>query len=372
MRNFISYLVIIVSLGGCSTNLSVQVDIFDPKGVSANDTLEATAQREVAKHAFALKKDLYGQARTNLESQLKKYLEDLRKNAIVSDEDVSRFADNAINIIYQKIGNAMQNRNQGMETIRLAETITEGSARQSKFEAGLQAFQSATQVLVELRANVKRPFEGPIRGFISSLDPQRGPDLQKINNIVNINSDLDRAIEENLKSLTGGFDLFDDHLAPAIISAPNNYWKGVYNKTKASGQIGNTDIAIKMETVGTFTIKGLRLDASKVTEATFEVLKQSVRMVAAAYGVPIPSGAPSSNNTSTSPASPTDLLLTVDQMHKAADRKRQLSRNAALTLLDIIISERADLTSSTAATREAAVIRLQQSYEAYKSQLQGE
>jgi len=175
------------------------------------------------------------------------------------------------------------------------------------------------------------------------------------------------AIEQKVESLTGGAHLIDDPLAPIVIAAPDEFWKGVYNKTSALGTMGNTDIAIKMETVGSFTIKGLRVDASKVTEATFDVLKQSIRMVAAAYGVPLP--AAEKKTKQDAGGSPTDVLMAADEVRQVADRKRLLSKTAALTLLDLIIAQRSDLNS--APTRSTAIQNLKRSFEAYKGQLAG-
>ena len=131
--------------------------------------------------------------------------------------------------------------------------------------------------------------------------------------------------------------------------------------------MGNTDIAIKMETVGSFTIKGLRVDASKVTEATFDVLKQSIRMVAAAYGVPLP--AAEKKTQQDVGGSPTNVVMAVDEVRQLADRKRLLSKSAALTLLDLIVAQRSDL--ALASTRTTAIQNLKRSFEAYKGQLAG-
>ena len=369
MRHFV-LATVLVFLVSCTSKLTVQVDIFDPKGLSADDAIEATVQREAANHAYLLKTDLYARTKVSLKTELRNYLQFLTDIGIVARSDIDKFGKAADNRINAAILSSMRKRNAGLEQTRRAGTTIKPPERREVFDSALDQFASATHELTELLTQVQKPYEGALKKKLVELQAVREPNLELINRITHTQSGFEAAFEKNLQSLTGGFGLFDDPLASAVVSAPEEYWQGIYNKTEASGQMGNTDIAIKMETVGTFTIKGLRLDASKVTEATFDVVKQSVRMVAAAYGVPLPGAIQQpSEGVSTSP---TDIVLATDQLIQTAERKRQLSRNAALTLLDIIVSERADLVASDDAKRRAAIHRIKQSFEAYKSQLMGE
>jgi len=370
-------LIMLFFLIGCSSKMSVQVDIFDPKGLDANDTLQASVNREAALHVYLLNGGFYAKTKANLKDQMRDYLEFLAqpKIAIVSHVDIEKLFGKAANTIDSAVGNAVEKRNRGLEKTRVAASIEDDKKKKIAFESALELFSSATQELTDLRSKVKKPYDGLLKKHLEQLHMQKEPDLEMINKIsFNIN-DTDAVFEKNVRSLTGGLDLFDDPLASYVISAPDKYWQGIYNKAQASGTIGNTDIAIKMETVGTFTIKGLRLDASKVTEASFEILKQSVRMVAAAYGVPVPGGKHSSEIQppgQPNATSPTNVILNVDQLKQSAERKRQLSRIAALSLLDIIIVERNNLLSEDGLKRQRAISRVKQSFEAYKSQLKGE
>lgn len=365
--------VVIVLFFGCSSRLTVQVDIFDSKGLNPDDILEATVQREAAQHAYLLRAGAYARTKVDLSSQSRKYLGLLvtAKSPIVSSGDIDKFAQEASRQINAAVDNAVRTRDEGLEQTTMAATITKSEERRQAFELALVKFSSATQMLVQIRSDVFKPMEGELKKILEGLQIERTPNLTLINRIINTKSSVNEAIQKNYKALTGGLDLFDDPLAAIIISAPENYWQGVFNKTEASGQIGNTDIAIKMETIGTFTIKGVRLDAAKVTQASFQVLKKSVQLVAAAYGVPVPgSTPPPAGATSTETA--TDIVANIDQLRQEAVYKRQISRFAALTLLDLIIAEQSDLLSNNNILRKEAVGRVKKSFAAYKSQLQGQ
>lgn len=373
MRSLSWAMLITIFFLGCSSSLTVQVDIFDGKGINPGDVLKAAVERETAQHVYLLKTGSYARTKSDLKIQLRKYLDLLAKPdiAVVTPNDVSKFAVIASSNVDTAVNNAAEKRNVGTNENRKAETLINPDERQKVYESALDNFTSATQILNKLRFEFLKPYQGLLKEKLIEMEAEITPDLTTINNVILSDSRINREVEKSVQTLTGALDLFDDHLAPFIISASENYWQGVFNKTEASGQIGNTDIAIKMETIGTFTIKGVRLDASKVTEASFQVLKQSVKLVAAAYGIPTPGGTPPTVGDQIS-GSPAAMVMNIDQLRQTADLKRQKSQYAALSLLDLIISERLDLLSANNPARKAAVDRIKKSFQAYKPQLSGE
>jgi len=94
---------------------------------------------------------------------------------------------------------------------------------------------------------------------------------------------------EYLKILNNG--LFNDPLNSIVVKAPEGDWDNVYNKTVARNFLGNTDIAVVMETPGNFFIKGVRMDAEDVTKTLAESINQGVKLLAKVNGIPVnPSG----------------------------------------------------------------------------------
>lgn len=358
----------LIFLPGCSSSLGVQVDIFDLKGVTADDTLQATMKREAAKHAHLSRTNHYSNVSADLQSQVKAHIQFLSDEiAIMTEKQARKNEADASTKVKEKITSAQQTRDAALQDLRTAESTEKPADKRNLLMSASHQFETANRVLNDLRSDILKIYGGPLQVYLKSIDSERKFDSTKFDRIVAMTNASESASEKNLQSLTGGLDLLDDPLAPVIIGAAPQYWKGIFNKTDAFGTVGNTDIAIKMETIGTFTIKGIRLDASKVTEATFDVLKQSVRMVAAAYGIPTPADQTSANSGDT--GSPTNIVLSIDQVRQASERKRLLSRRAALTILDLIVTQKDNLTND--GKRKAAIQQLKMFFEAYKTQLIG-
>lgn len=372
-------IVFLLSLSACTT-LDVRVEIFNPAGVASTDALESTVKREGANHAYLLKTDFYERTALDLKNQAIQFIHTIAEarcpdqSPVITDQDLPVILASARNNVENAVRDAVQARNAGMTLLRQAETVKKDdepgrlSERNEKLTTALTHFSTANKALTDLSINLEQGFKENTNKLIVCLNRKPDPfNPEPLHRVIIAQQQTQRSIEQKVVSLTGGTHLLDDPLAPVVIAAPNTFWKGVYNETTALGTMGNTDIAIKMEAVGGFTIKGVRVDASKVTEASFDVLKQSIRMVAAAYGVPLPATEKNAQQNAT--GNPTDILMTTDEIRQVADRKRLLSKTAALTLLDLIVAQRSDLTS--ASTRKTTIQNLKHSFEAYKGQLAG-
>ena len=162
MRSLILTILTIVFFLGCSSTLTVQVDIFDSKGLDPGDILESTVQREAAQQAYLLKTDSYTRAKTDIKIQLRNYLDLLAKPevAVVAADDVARFSIKSDRSVDSAVNDAVQKRNEGYEQTRLAETITQTDERRKAFESALDKFSSATQILTQLRSDFLRPYQG--------------------------------------------------------------------------------------------------------------------------------------------------------------------------------------------------------------------
>ena len=366
----------VVLMPACTT-LNVKVEIFNPSGITSDQALESTVKRESANHSYLLKTDYYSQVAIDLTTQVSEFLDflaslqcpDESKSKVIATGDLPQLKSAAKTNIETAVADAVRARNEGLALLREAETATKDN-RTTTMSAALQKFSVATRQLSELSVKSQQLFDQYTKHLAKCITEKPPTPLNQgiLNKAIAKQRQVQSSIEQKVVSLTGGADLLDDPLAPIVIASPDEFWRGVYNETSALGTMGNTDIAIKMETVGSFTIKGVRVDASKVTEATFDVLKQSIRMVAAAYGIPLPASEKKSSPDSM--GSPTDIVMTADDARQMAERKRLLSRTAALTLLDLIAAERSHL--AAAITRTAAIQNLKKSFAAYKGQLSGD
>ena len=124
------------------------------------------------------------------------------------------------------------------------------------------------------------------------------------------------------------FNLLGDPLTFYVTKKRNkrdDFWKGLYNETKVSTFMGNADVAIILRknpdsTAQTrsgdynnnFTIKGVRLDAEDVVQASFRTLSQSINLFAA---IQAPGANLNSNNSSSAfPILDTEMNTTLNNL----------------------------------------------------------
>lgn len=181
------------------------------------------------------------------------------------------------------------------------------------------------------------------------------------------NASAPAVAEREVTGLIGGHGLLEDALASVIVDAPEDKWDGKFNRVYGSGGLGNTDIAVVMQGLGDFMLKGVRVDASKVTSAAFDAIGSTIKVVAAAYGVPIAGGAASSSGAANATAPDADLRA-VDQARLAAESKLRRQQRAFADILRAIVREKPNLADDTA--RSQAVKRIQSAYEANVTVLQ--
>jgi hypothetical protein len=115
--------------------------------------------------------------------------------------------------------------------------------------------------------------------------------------VADVPAEAAETVAKNVDSLIGDFGLFADPYASRVVHAPESYWRGIFNRAYGEGNFGNTDIAIKMQSMGDFSIKGVRVDSAKVTQATFAGVGQAIKLAAAAYGVPVAGAFPAFGST---------------------------------------------------------------------------
>jgi hypothetical protein len=168
------------------------------------------------------------------------------------------------------------------------------------------------------------------------------------------------------ESLRSGVSLFSDQLASAIVSADGDCWEGKYNEAFSVGIAGNSDFAIKMESDGEYSIKGARLDASKLTRATFGAVKQGISIAAAAYGVPLPAAQQKSESTI---ADGIPELDAITMAQREAEARSRLSRMAIWGMLDAISQRREDLENP--AKKKQTFEALRQVFSIYRAQIEG-
>lgn len=160
--------------------------------------------------------------------------------------------------------------------------------------------------------------------------------------------------------------LVDDPNASVVLYAPESCWSAQYGKANGYGYFGNSDIAIKMEGPGNFVVKGLRLDASKMTQALFKGLNQGLMLLTSAYGVP--SSKSGTGQQATEPDSVYDDVASAEQLKLDSTFSIQQSRDRLLRLFEEIVAQRAALDDDK--TFKAALTNIKTTVANYRTQVE--
>lgn len=131
-----------------------------------------------------------------------------------------------------------------------------------------------------------------------------------------------QAIRTSRASLIAGQGLVQDPLAHTVASSADEAWAPGFNQVLGRGTFGNLNMAIKMEELGDFTLKGLTFDPSDVARVAGKVTTQALILASQIAGVPIAT-------TSTQPGTPATTgqsLATSSKRLAAAESERALAQ----------------------------------------------
>lgn len=156
----------------------------------------------------------------------------------------------------------------------------------------------------------------------------------------------------SLNSLTAGQTLAADSNASVVALAPEKSWAPVYNKAFANGILGNVDIAIKMDSVGDFTVKGVAFDPSQVAQVASKVTSQALVVAAQIAGVPIRTGSPSGDGAALAKSS--TQLADLNRQRLDAEAEAREARAALIDIGLAVVQEYSALTATDSATNNVA------------------
>ena len=193
---------------------------------------------------------------------------------------------------------------------------------------------------VQILAALGPRLSNEIRKDLSEKIKTDLPDYERwFGRIAQIAAAAEQKGNEITEGLVGKAGILDDPRAAAVVYAPDDYWAGRFNETLCSGSFGNTDCAVKMEGLGNFTIKGVRLDATNITLATFSVGREVIQALAAVYGIPLPKGQAAAGGGAMPPASATDTESPAKREWDATAAIQQM-RLARIAIFETIVAQR--------------------------------
>ncbi len=163
-----------------------------------------------------------------------------------------------------------------------------------------------------------------------------------------------------------------------VASAPVEAWAKDYDRSKAHGFFGNTDIAIKSLGEGTYTLKGVSFNPADVASAASKVGTQMVMLAAQIGGVPVKLSSSSSPATGTQTTTPPDgtalatssgRVAMVLEEQSAAGQKIAAQREALLRIAAAILREKTTIEKGNGAPLKAALDSIKASYESHAPRL---
>jgi hypothetical protein len=382
---------------GCS-QLRVQVSVFDLRRFENQEEFaEAVATAADARVEPLLASGQLDSARDSLRSQATALVQSLattRPSAngpvAVPQEVVDKLGGAFSRAIDNSFSNAIDDYRAGVAAAVGARNFPRGplvgqyKERRQCFLAANANFEAGDYELLKLGAELSKATQS-LRSTLPELYLELGMARGDAERRSRSDADAAKSLQQNVSravtSLIGRNGIVEDRYASVIVSAdPEKYWRGTFNRTYGIGTIGNTDIAIKMDGLANFSLKGVRMDASKVTPAAFQGLQQVIKVAAAVYGVPLPSGSqavPAGNGTTAGAAADgsANPLDTAESDRQQAELRLLRSRAAALNILNAIVSRRAAITNPAndnpaQAARSDAAKQIQSAFDAAKSDLE--
>lgn len=348
MKKLLTLASLMFLLGGCTSKLKVKVSVLKSSYLTDNkEVLEARVNLFRKKYIASNK---FNDLKSQLLLDLDKILIELEENKIIDENDKNTIQNKGKKAIEDKIQAAQTQYDLAIEELAAImplsrpvkqldpkTSIVELSPKSDvtklkevllKFESGdvelNKIIGEVDKVIVELNRIVTAAAKKATAEMVS---------LQKTQN------DVRKTINTVVLA-----PLFDDPMTSIVVNGDKEFWKGKTNEAKARSFIGNSDIAIVMESPGEYSIKGIRNDASQATKALFTVTNLTVQTLAKAYGVGL------------APTPITDSSTYYAQIQVARvdlEKVEKFSQKALTDIFQAILNEESNITSDTSRIRRS-------------------
>lgn len=359
----ILYITIFLLNISCYSKIKITVDTFD-----RNAFLKSSDYQEVKMDNISSRL-LYKISQIENKEKFNKTIELIKSNQRVSE--ISGFSDSVEKEIQAISSVPLKKYIEAVASInnQVLEKIDKTSILTLELE-GDNAYLQGISKLISGLNNLKVEFSND--------------EFESISNNIFINNIYDPI---SINSTSFGGSLYSDKFASLITRAPNIYWrkyqtnvdlsgstkklsktiKARYNKVTASTLFGNSDIAVKMDQPGSFTVKGVRMDANESIKTSFKVLSQGIKYISLASGIPIPNA--STNETSTTILIPSEgeVELLIRERDNSEKKLNDLNRTFLRVLL--LQTEVIENNEKSEVEKEQALELIKIAFNVYKNQL---
>lgn len=366
MRHAYCFVAVIISLcvlmlSGCA-RLSVRVDILNSAFWVSPQYVDSVTLAKIVGMEQAILDGRFTNWREEYKADVKQTLVEISKEPLPAGLNVRRIEPSPQNIEALANGfnkNAIDpyyNAARGFFEKAYVETSTAGKATSD----AKTHYRNGMETLAQLSREVTKAIQRTIQSSLPN-DPEYW-DSKALQN-------LERKSGEGL---IGGAEILEDPHAAAVVYAPKEYWTGPpYNRTLCTGSFGSTDCAVKMDGLGDFTLKGVRLDASKITQATFSVAREAIQVVGAVYGIPVPKSQPTQATQGGQGSDNQALGEITSPVKRQRDAETAILqfRLARIAMFETIVAQRQAIIGDNQDTREKAIAAIKPVLKANREQL---
>lgn len=363
-----SCVLFVLALPGCGTaTLKVEVAVLNKDYLDRYRSLPALEnierQARLAKAAMEpgqpLSKENTSAMLKELAGEWKKFkAKDEYKQLGLNFSNIAKMITSEGGLQFEAIRKSLNN---GIAQVNKARAQGDGQVFESTslYRAAFLSFRKADYQTDELVATIRNEFDNRIAA-INQVDPAtKGLSPEKAK------AEAKRIEELKLKAVAGvqeflaifskkvipvttvtnainsGAALRGDPLLSKVVRAPETEWTGLYNRAYAKMSGTNTDIAIVMDDVDKFSVKGLRADSTSGIKTTFVALGRVMEIASAVSGVPMaglipdPPAGPESEKSAQAPKAQAQAIVT----RSALQQQKAAARMDLLAIADAILSE---------------------------------
>lgn len=304
MKSIICILIALLSLSSCYSKLHLRIESLDIAKFEKTDDYLQAKMKEFRNEALNSSQELI-----TIKSELVKFVNDIALEVSrntepkqTGDEIKTAMKDlyTNINILtpeYLLIPNTL-------DSIRIYENLSDERKKQILF--------LNIKSLSEIRKNkIEHYFSININAINSKLDffSENNLSIKSKLEKDKYTTDFYQKISKvkHWASFTGT-TIYPDPAASIVVALSDDFWKkeriniikegnikykgkskkknGIINEVKVKTFLGNADVAVKMDTIGVFTIKAVRVDTRETMKATGIMLNLALKYMAFQAGVP--------------------------------------------------------------------------------------
>ena len=353
-------LIAVLLAAGCGS-LSVQVSVLRPQIVE--DETDRLILRRDLQGVLALQDSTITQEYADLSRLHSQVLSRLRAEYLAKGTQTAKLAAESLNTTYTTVGGKYED--EGRAVLALVTRIRAAAASPGRTQEAASLVWQLERRKANFLHEIQRGMSNDIRNAQRAALP-----ISDLNSVVEQHAELSNHLligDANITIQPAAFVIANAEDSQSLSSSKDRVWAPIFDRSYGAGQFGKTDIAIKMEARGVFSIKGISFDASQTARVASKVASQGLMLASQLAGVPIKSGTFTGDGVALANSSGT--LQAAEEQSATADAKLQDKKNALMEFAMMIIAQRPSITSGDADKMKSAVASINAKLTSTKTRL---